>query len=708
MVIRSLSWAPVLPEKHRYRRLPTNDSVIRVIELEPYDPAVDRLRCRLHEYRLSARDCPPFDALSYSWSPPVLSAEEIETGRSTAAPDPDLFYEVECNGASWMVTESLHEVLDEFSRRPELRRRPLWVDALCINQADADEKAHQIALMGDIYASAARVVVWLGADAGCVDEVAYIHTAVASALDRFVDERGAEVVFRSSPQDPAFVEALGLGIHLDEWFRVWRAYFHFFRSRRWFFRAWIVQEVVLGREVQVRCSDKVIPWDAFVSLGRFIIYSGWVQVLAPMEQRLKFAGINELNSIWSMQMDFRSGGPWSPSFRQSQQYLSGAQTDSEFWYWYLLLVLDNVRGQLATNARDKVYCILGMTSKFLPAKIQSPIRPDYSQESQTADIFLDVATLILDRLPNLGFLALAEDQTERNFPNLPSWVPDWSVPGSNHAHLSWTQTSDLPMYNASRVEAIQGRLCTIQGPTLYLQGASFDTVVSVSESIGLMVTTHRIQSCLRICEMLSETYTPTGQHRIEALWRTLIADDFEGRNPAPSEAALNFRDWASIVLAIGLHTRISSREELEPYLNELSILDKLSNVEGGLLPTKDQVARKADGINTALETIQIDEELLDFVKKGDGAAMPYGSRLAATGGSRRLCVTAGGHLGIGPGSMEAGDAVWLVRGARVPFVLRKCQELDATRLLGETYVHGFMHGEMVDAVGDDVAEVAIV
>ncbi|KAF2034219.1 HET-domain-containing protein, partial [Setomelanomma holmii] len=48
-----------------------------------------------------------------------------------------------------------------------LRRHPrsshsLWVDAVCINQADMDEKATQIPLMGDIYSGAESVYVWLG------------------------------------------------------------------------------------------------------------------------------------------------------------------------------------------------------------------------------------------------------------------------------------------------------------------------------------------------------------------------------------------------------------------------------------------------------------------------------------------------------------------------------------------------------------------
>jgi hypothetical protein len=40
--------------------------------------------------------------------------------------------------------------------------RTLWVDALCINQLDVDEKRHQISFMPDIYTKANTVIMWLG------------------------------------------------------------------------------------------------------------------------------------------------------------------------------------------------------------------------------------------------------------------------------------------------------------------------------------------------------------------------------------------------------------------------------------------------------------------------------------------------------------------------------------------------------------------
>ena len=64
-------------------------------------------------------------------------------------------------------------------------------------------------------------------------------------------------------------------------------------------------------------------------------------------------------------------------------------------------------------------------------------------------------------------------------------------------------------------------------------------------------------------------------------------------------------------------------------------------------------------------------------------------------GARRLMRTDGSLLGAGPLDSRVGDEVWILAGAITPFVLRP---LDGghRQLVGEAYVHGVMHGEVVD------------
>ena len=62
------------------------------------------------------------------------------------------------------ITASLHDALQEL--RFCDRRRRLWVNAICIDQSNADERTAQVIMMSSIYATAFRVIPWLGTSDG--------------------------------------------------------------------------------------------------------------------------------------------------------------------------------------------------------------------------------------------------------------------------------------------------------------------------------------------------------------------------------------------------------------------------------------------------------------------------------------------------------------------------------------------------------------
>jgi hypothetical protein len=67
---------------------------------------------------------------------------------------------LKCEDKSLLINHNLNIALRYL--RLKLEPRTLWVDFLCINQNDIDEKLVQILLMGQIYKSSARCLVWLG------------------------------------------------------------------------------------------------------------------------------------------------------------------------------------------------------------------------------------------------------------------------------------------------------------------------------------------------------------------------------------------------------------------------------------------------------------------------------------------------------------------------------------------------------------------
>ena len=92
---------------------------------------------------ISLDDGISYYALSYVW------------GSVSTEPD-----SISIDGTRIQITENCKDAL--LSIRPRFGRVTLWIDALCIDQSNDEEKAHQIALMQEIYSKSDKVMVWLG------------------------------------------------------------------------------------------------------------------------------------------------------------------------------------------------------------------------------------------------------------------------------------------------------------------------------------------------------------------------------------------------------------------------------------------------------------------------------------------------------------------------------------------------------------------
>jgi hypothetical protein len=134
-------------EKYQYTPLDRYDPIarIRILKLEPSLDAGAPLRFSMQTVELDAA-VHTYDAISYAWGAPVFSKKGYSMSDSSFIP----------------ITESLDTVLRKF--RLPLVARSLWVDAVCINQSDDQDKAQQIPAMRRIYQGALQVLVWLGGD----------------------------------------------------------------------------------------------------------------------------------------------------------------------------------------------------------------------------------------------------------------------------------------------------------------------------------------------------------------------------------------------------------------------------------------------------------------------------------------------------------------------------------------------------------------
>ena len=100
----------------------------------------DDIRCELvYDTLTKVR---PYHAVSYVWGSPKKT--------KTIFVDTHAF----------AVTVNLESTLRHL--RSQTQNTLLWIDALCINQADDLERTHQVNLMGRIYKSSKGVLVYLG------------------------------------------------------------------------------------------------------------------------------------------------------------------------------------------------------------------------------------------------------------------------------------------------------------------------------------------------------------------------------------------------------------------------------------------------------------------------------------------------------------------------------------------------------------------
>jgi hypothetical protein len=202
---------------YHYSLLKRPENQIRLIVLLPGSQS-DPIRCKITHVDLN--DNPLYKALSYTWGSP--SKHELRT--------------ITINELPFLITPNLWQALHHL--RSEWVPRKLWIDAICINQLDDEEKGLQIQRMREIYYKASLVIVWLGE--------ATTESNLAADILTSWSKWAREEAITTQP------EVLGTLF-----------------ERPWWNRSWVLQEVAAnGSNPWVRCGDKWIPWGRLQDCNR--------------------------------------------------------------------------------------------------------------------------------------------------------------------------------------------------------------------------------------------------------------------------------------------------------------------------------------------------------------------------------------------------------------------------------------------------------
>ena len=134
--------APTKDFSHLHLPLDTQKQQIRLINVEKNRSGP--IKCTMDIFDLRTR--PRYSALSYRWGPRIFN------------------HEILVNGQSLLIGKNLFRFLETF--RQERESTYLWIDQICIEQANVKERNHQVGLMSTIYRRAWCTVIWLYDDRG--------------------------------------------------------------------------------------------------------------------------------------------------------------------------------------------------------------------------------------------------------------------------------------------------------------------------------------------------------------------------------------------------------------------------------------------------------------------------------------------------------------------------------------------------------------
>ncbi|KAI1109780.1 hypothetical protein F5Y14DRAFT_392608 [Nemania sp. NC0429] len=425
-----------------------------------------------------------------------------------------------------------------------------------------------------------------------------------------------------------------------------------FLQKPWFTRVWIIQELVFGAEVQIICGNSEIGWSEFIN--------GIAKCESQLNQKRPGAKDQLLPNLWR-----------ATALDDTRVHVRSSKKK-----YKLLRLLEMFFHTQSSMPRDKLFALLNMAYDVVDrgqGALKPAFNPDY--DSTEEEILTKYATqfvkdgMVLDLLYRAGsdkacgFCTWIPDlMNQRGDANYPSTISTWNAAGSDRGREFGAGALLPPEAD------VRGGLVDLTGkghrtPILYIKGIVFDDIQS--------------------CHPLRMGSGDTG------IQFSLVLDDLRRYISHLQSYPNGGENW---------------REEL---LVKLLVGDAFGPLTAAApRPFSEQAAQEKwpEGFERELLALQPDQDARQHVDKppGSWAVVARFWQTAAHFAGRipraSVCVTRKGYVGLVPGAAAPGDAIFIPRGARVPFVLRRRRRATAAAgaipyraLIGEAYVHGLMH-----------------
>ncbi|KAF6796938.1 ankyrin and het domain protein [Colletotrichum sojae] len=579
---------------------------------------------------------PEYYALSYTWGPADPDTEETNE-----------MILVALNGDEFFVKPNLRDALLQL--RSSYPDRWFWIDAVCINQDDLEERSSQVATMDVIYSNATRTIAWIGKPGpGFARAVEIVEDFV-----RRTEETLPPVVFEDFVQYPDFnhLEAAGYPVlTLKDWMALQRIF-----NKRWFSRLWIVQEIVLSSQVDVLCGDTSVPWHSLEVLAAILIGSGvYLRALTELGHAvMKVRGMKGATVICSIKALIRSCILLHVGSNAAEQVLVDLMTRATLFE--------------CADARDRFFAVFGILKQVATAQGFDISAFRVNHRDSVSDVFCALAGDIITRCKSLQLLVWTR-KARSQLKGLPSWVPDWSVLQTASLEVIFLRRTD-----ASRSTGKGDHGIEIRGKKLWCRGLR---IAAVTELMGSR-------------HMMGDDWPP-----VQYSTACDLGDD-------PEVKAL-FREY--LIHGLAEREELLARDDPSSLAGFLGAVDHIAATDdSGLFPSLGDVAKRRrlmaqEGLEATCGKINrlspSDEEGKQQVVEWNDKRYRWMMETAYSLEGRQCAFLEGGYFANVPENLEVGDEIWILRGATVPFVLSRGENEGEWVNIGSAYVHGIMEDQI--------------
>lgn len=621
-----------MPQRYAFSDLtePTNFRLMTILPGK-YEEA---LQCTILECQL--QNSSSYEALSYAWG----ATEALDECHPI----------ISLNKEEFTISSTLEQALRRLRKLDTAR--VMWIDRVCIDQDNIDERNRQVAIMPDIYRGAVRVIAWIGEKSNDSDralsflkEMAMHHKYTMRHLwingARLGSDTSSECGEGERADYTKEADDMGSSNFADDFTQprmpgldekersemkgmsrsdLWKKIMLNQKQRG---------HIITGYPVLYDSSyypffknSRQLDWEAVDNLLARLWWSRtWVvQEIWLAKDAILLCGDSSLKwKTFKKAMEYQEGWDdmgclvrgtkrwetWSTlksryglAIHISQKRLLGSRLSDILW---------NTWDRDATDPKDKVFAILGLVGENYSVTL-----PNVDFSKSTEEVYREIASLIITKENSLDILLAASGLASGA--NMPSWVPDWRRSANEYRPALFVNASFMRMqcYHAGSTDAV------------YFHGHGY----SASGAMEPQAIFHDDLNVLQVRAVVFDTIAE-------------VSTDF-----GSGLSAANIIDHAQ-TLTCNSHTSGSlssksaiSDEELKKVLTAGCFIDN------GSLRTE----------NMVIENVM---------------------RL------RRFFITNGGNLSIGPSRLQVGDVISIIAGCNFPMVLRAVGSYF--NLVGEAY-----------------------